>query len=404
MPVPEVEISLISEWLDAEAARDPGRKGHAGGTERLVSPADTVERLRPQLAGLGITRLGNLTGLDNLGIPVFMSTRPLARAVAVSLGKGISDDAAMASALMESIETWHAERIDAPLILRSLADMRGHRPVIDTSRLCLRPGRVFPEHEPVPWIEAVDILASRPVWLPYEIVHTDYRSPALPGSGAVIMSTNGLASGNHRLEALLHALLELVERDAMARLRRMSLDGRAQRLIDPDAVEDPVCAGLIARLRDADCDLAIYDIALRFDIPAYYVRLGARDRLLPLAEGAGCHGDPAIALSRALTEAAQVRTTYISGARDDLKRHEFSPESLERDAEFASAIFAARGHRRLPPPPPPRETFADELDHLLARLVADGIEEVAMVDMSGPVDHVFVVRAVVPGLRRQEMD
>ena len=102
MPVPEVEIFLISEWLDAEAARDPGRKGHAGGTERLVSPADTVERLRPQLAGLGITRLGNLTGLDNLGIPVFMSTRPLARAVAVSLGKGISDEAAMASALMES--------------------------------------------------------------------------------------------------------------------------------------------------------------------------------------------------------------------------------------------------------------------------------------------------------------
>lgn len=34
--------------------------------------------------------------------------------------------------------------------------------------------------------------------------------------------------------------------------------------------------------------------------------------------GVGCHNDPAIALCRALIEAAQNRLTAISGARDDL--------------------------------------------------------------------------------------
>ncbi|MGW0916489.1 YcaO-like family protein [Streptomyces sp. NPDC002784] len=38
--------------------------------------------------------------------------------------------------------------------------------------------------------------------------------------------------------------------------------------------------------------------------------------------GSGCHFDPAIALSWALTEAAQSRLTCIAGTRDDLDSHE----------------------------------------------------------------------------------
>jgi len=41
-------------------------------------------------------------------------------------------------------------------------------------------------------------------------------------------------------------------------------------------------------------------------------------RRLPAAAGHGCHPCRAVALSRALTEAAQSRLTMISGSRDDV--------------------------------------------------------------------------------------
>ena len=64
---------------------------------------------------MGITRIANITGLDRLGIPVVMVCRPNSRSIAVSQGKGLTLDAAKASGLMESVETFHAESITRPL-------------------------------------------------------------------------------------------------------------------------------------------------------------------------------------------------------------------------------------------------------------------------------------------------
>ena len=46
-------------------------------------------------------------------------------------------------------------------------------------------------------------------------------------------------------------------------------------------------------------------------------------RRLRRFHGSGCHPDRAIALARALTEAAQTRLTYITGIRDDLLPAEY---------------------------------------------------------------------------------
>ena len=47
-------------------------KAYRDGTHRLVSPRETVERVRPFMASMGITRIANVTGLDCIGIPVVM--------------------------------------------------------------------------------------------------------------------------------------------------------------------------------------------------------------------------------------------------------------------------------------------------------------------------------------------
>jgi YcaO-like protein with predicted kinase domain len=64
--------------------------------DRAVPPAETVARVRPHMAAMGITRLADLTGLDRIGVPVFAAIRPNSRSVATSQGKGLTKDAARA--------------------------------------------------------------------------------------------------------------------------------------------------------------------------------------------------------------------------------------------------------------------------------------------------------------------
>src|SRR5690606_15138598 len=58
----------------------------------------------------GITRIGDLTGLDTVGIPVWFASRPNSRGLAVSQGKGMTHAQARISAVMECIEGAVAER------------------------------------------------------------------------------------------------------------------------------------------------------------------------------------------------------------------------------------------------------------------------------------------------------
>src|SRR5215469_7553321 len=95
----------------SEALDRPVLKGFCIGTHRLVAPSDTLARVRPHALRMGITRLGNVTGLDRIGIPVVVAIRPNSRSVSVSQGKGLTLSQAMASALMEAAEGFHAEDI-----------------------------------------------------------------------------------------------------------------------------------------------------------------------------------------------------------------------------------------------------------------------------------------------------
>src|SRR5580692_11305085 len=94
-----------------------GTKHFHAGTHRVVDPATTLARVLPLAPRMGITRVAVLTGLDVLGIPVVAATRPNSRSIAVHQGKGITLDAAKASAVMEAVETFHAETMSLPLRL-----------------------------------------------------------------------------------------------------------------------------------------------------------------------------------------------------------------------------------------------------------------------------------------------
>src|SRR5579863_1773090 len=82
---------------------------HRAGTYRAVSPADTWSRISSGLHNFGITRVTDITDLDEIGIPTVVAYRPDGTTVAVSIGTGLDPMQARVSAAMESIEAWHAE-------------------------------------------------------------------------------------------------------------------------------------------------------------------------------------------------------------------------------------------------------------------------------------------------------
>jgi ribosomal protein S12 methylthiotransferase accessory factor len=45
------------------------RKQFWHGTQRTISPQETLERIRPHFKIVGLSRLSNITGLDRIGIP-----------------------------------------------------------------------------------------------------------------------------------------------------------------------------------------------------------------------------------------------------------------------------------------------------------------------------------------------
>src|SRR5215472_7659717 len=113
----------------------PLPKKSCRGTHRCVAPTDTLARVRPFAAQMGITRLGNVTGLDRIGIPVVVAVRPNSRSVSVSQGKGIELPQAMTSALMEAVEGFHGELAQQER-RASYRELAGSCRVVDPASLC----------------------------------------------------------------------------------------------------------------------------------------------------------------------------------------------------------------------------------------------------------------------------
>ncbi|MFO1050369.1 MAG: YcaO-like family protein [Geminicoccaceae bacterium] len=367
------------------------------GDGRVAQPGATVARAKPHMAAMGITRLADLTGLDRIGVPVFAAVRPNARSVATSQGKGLTPDAARAAALMEAVESWHAERPPGCLRYASAREMATY-PLVDLARLPRSGGRAFDPDRPILWGEGLNLGSGEPRWLPFELVHTDYRLPQPPAAGCFPVGSNGLGAGNSRGEAIRHALLELIERDALSLWLQRPDRGRGWCRIAPES--DPVLNELAGRLGEAGFDLAIVDITSDLAVPAFLAVLAdRRDPAGHAGFGSAAHPAAGVAASKALLEAVQVRTSYIAGARDDLGPDEFAAGGLRAKARWAEKTLQEPVAGPLRPDAAAAALAVDEqIPWLLHRLAANGIPEAIAVDLGRPEIGIPVLRVVVPGL------
>ncbi|NUO55617.1 MAG: YcaO-like family protein [Hamadaea sp.] len=381
-------------------------KGFRDGTDRLVPPAQTLATVRPHLAAMGITRIANVTGLDVIGVPVVMACRPNSRGLSVSQGKGLTLDAARASAVMETIESFHAEQITRPLVLGAADELRTTHRLIDAGALgTVAAAHPFRSHAPLLWIEGVDLGTQEPTWVPFDAVHADFTTSTRMARRMFDVTTNGLASGNHYLEAVSHGLCELIERDATARWAQLSPTEQDATRLMLDTVDDPACRRVFDLITTAGARVAVWELTSAAGLPVFRCDLAEDpDRALrPIytATGYGCHPRREIALLRAVTEAAQSRLSYIAGSRDDMFRREYERVS-EVTAVTATWRFVVEGagvRDFTAAPTFQLGSFAEDVALAREALAAIGAGPVVVVDLSQPRFEIPVVRVIVPGMR-----
>ena len=376
-----------------------GMKVYQRGTHRARTPEKTLEWITPHLRTMGITRVANITGLDRIGIPVTMVVRPNSRSLAVSQGKGLDLVSSQVSGIMESVETFHAERIEQPLRLTCRNTLSQSVRVVDVERLPKSRERDFRNHERILWVQGQELFTGESLWLPYESVHTDFTWPRPSGSGYFPANTNGLASGNIALEAIAHALYEVIERDALA-LKQESLT-TTHRSVDFQSIDDPDCRKVLDALKDANLQLRIWDVTSDTGIACFECLIMGQDEQNADPEfGSGCHTDSKVALLRALTEAVQARTTFIAGSRDDYGPAAYTDEARKDRRRACRQLMQDEDNPISFSEVPSKsfDTLAEDLSWVLNRLNAVGIDEVVWVDLTLDAFQIPVARVVVPGL------
>jgi ribosomal protein S12 methylthiotransferase accessory factor len=352
---------------------------------------------------MGITRVANITGLDVIGIPVVLACRPNSRSLAVSQGKGLDLDAAKASAVMETAESYHAENIILPLRLATFHDLRADQRVIDVDRIPRPSGSAFHADLPLLWVEGEDWIHGETMWVPFQLVHMIYTVSMRFDLSCFTCSSNGLASGNNLLEAASHAMCEVIERDADAKFSRLTAIEQEARRLDLKTVDDPDCHDVLERYVRAGVAVAVWDTTSDLGVAAFRCLIvdRAEDPLRPVSPnmGSGCHPVRHIALLRALTEAAQSRLTIISGARDDASRREYlaATEPSFRDVMRGRALVdGVRDFSRTPTFQ--ADTFEEDVAWELRQLRRTGHDSAVLIDLTLPDIGLTVVRALVPGM------
>lgn len=383
-----------------------------GSSYREVAIETTLARAQQVAPQLGISRVTEITYLDRIGVPVFVAIRPDAQpgSICVSAGKGMTADEARIGAYMEAIELAWAEygRTRTPLSTIPSGEVLdgASRPeaLLD---FCPSWGQVLDRTADMQCVRAADIVTGESYLIPAETVFhplpTELGGVRYFGSGS-----NGLASGNTVLEATVHALAEVIERDVTSFHNARD----ASRLVRKDTLPEPI-SGLLAHLSEQGFELVVRALPNPFGLPCFMAVSFDRSQPEVTLRGDGCHPVRSIALLRAVTETIQCRLSLIHGGRDDLANVHRPFKSLSPE-EKAEAYAAVLGGLLSDPQP---IAYTDLPDHagivgdlpgclalLIARLYTVGFPRVLRFVYTPPDYPLQVVRVIVPGLECYSRD
>jgi ribosomal protein S12 methylthiotransferase accessory factor len=350
----------------------------------------------------------DITRLDVVGVPVYVSIRPDAQrgSLCVNAGKGLSPEEAQVGAYMESIEYALAEyhRSSLEVLRRPARDLYdgSTRPeaILD---FCPMMNVSIDLDASISCVEAQDVDTGDRCLVPAELVFFPFPDEA--GREEYFGSnTNGLCSGNSVLEATVHGLAEVIERDVLS---FYFVDDQSC-LVQNSSLPPPV-RRIEAILASVGLDLYVRYVKNCFELPFFMAFVVEPKCSTPLFinGGFGCNPSREVAVTRAVCEALQSRLSFIHGGRDDLQERYHCVEQGSKDspAEYAQRLMRKVARQQ------PKIFFEDtadsststmdlesSLDVLMTSLRRNGFHHVLRVAYTPPRFPLQVVRILVPGL------
>jgi ribosomal protein S12 methylthiotransferase accessory factor len=375
-------------------------KGYTGDQDKLIPPEETVRRIKEKLNRLDLDILEKTIRIDNgrLDIPVYISVcgkdALAATGTKKQMGKGATPIQAEASAVMELAERFSffsfsknpenffsapysaapKNAIPFEMIAQSVHDGSDDLPV----------ARKLFDELPLQWTPAFNLTRMQPVSIPFSWFFT-------------INEFNGPSAGNCVEEALLQGISEIVERhvSSIVSHQRLSVP-----LIRTDSAKDPAVLEMLEKYRKAGIRLYLSDFSLDTGIPSVGA-LAYDPSTFPekseIVWTAGTTPDPEKALSRALTEVAQLAGDFNTGAN-------YVASGLPKFRSMAAAEHITRVDRTvdindLPDRSDPN--MKTEIENCISALSKNGMEVIVIDTRHASLD-IPAFYTIIPGAHFRE--
>ncbi|MEA3435534.1 MAG: YcaO-like family protein [Thermodesulfobacteriota bacterium] len=285
--------------------------------DKTLPPEETVKLFKDKLNKIDLDILKNTVRIDNgrLNIPVFISyCGKDAKNITggkKQMGKGATPQQAEASAVMELVERFSLfsfkknpdnfiiekyrnikdKAIDFQMIAQSVHDENKDPNLTE---------KIF-EDIPLKWTWATNLTRNKEVLIPFDWFFN-------------INEFNGSCAGNCAEEAICQGICEIVERHTSSIISHNRINPPA---INPDSATDPLVMEMLVKYQNAGIKLHITDFTLDMGIPSIGI-LAYDPSTFPdkseIVWTAGTTPNPQKALSRALTEVAQLAGDFNTGS------------------------------------------------------------------------------------------
>ena len=274
---------------------------------------------------IGVSRIANITRLDRINIPVCCAIRPAALANPIAAGKGLDISQSIVSAVMEATEFFLLEQNILGHAYGTAIEL-GDKDSEILTPLAFGPSMEVPhwsEGLSLAWLKGKNLLNNTDTYVPRGLVSLKDGSP-------LRATTNGMAVHFSNVSATLHAVYELLERDAVARLvsdSNLMISETNCRIIDCNRILDESICHIIDRIHSSGMEVVVIWIRSRIPMHTFLVALLGQRRDAAFARvtvGYGASLSPVLGLQSALLEAIQVRLSYIHGARPGLHDEGFN--------------------------------------------------------------------------------
>lgn len=379
---------------------DPTR--HLDQGEVDGSPSVLLKSLTEHLDAAGITRVGDLTGLDVIGIPVWFASRPNSRTLSVSQGKGLTPEHAKLSAIMESLEGAIAER-PRNFVSRvcSLNELRGNRrKSINFKSIAACVSRTIDRDCERAWIAGLSLKTGDEVFAPYELVGTDFRVDTPWDHKSFRMSSVGLACGSTLASAVFHGLCEVVENDGSSLVELWPRVLASLPTLNFDACKNSELCLTIGSVRAAGFEVIFYDLTAHGPLPVIKAVVTANgytgsSQYVWNASGYACRPNPETAALAALLEAVQTRCTEIAGSRDDIESMNYTrtKATVLINSHHSHATVGSSQKIELPP-----SCVISQLKYALDKLFDSGVEDVYVFPIGGETFGIHAARVLISDL------